>query len=86
MMESSLYMSGCDACLSASVQALDRHYGWELTVGFGYDLTREWTVREILRPSMDRECSRPAWRCSRAPALGYDQVSKTFTHRPWGLV
>lgn len=87
MMERSLYISGCDTCLTAYVQERDRFYGWELGVIYAYDIAQTaWTLREVHRPSMDPGVLNSCLDLLNRIRAGYDAASRSFTERCWGLV
>lgn len=87
MMERSLYLSGCDTCLIAFVQARDDDYGWELALSYVYDTgSLEWVLREKHRPGMDPSVLQSCQELLERVRSGYDPVSRTFANRTWGLV
>ena len=87
MMERTLYVSGCDTCLIAFVQARDPHYGWELALSYTYDTANmKWVLRDKHRPGMDPSVLQSCQDLLERVRSGYDPVSRTFANRPWGLV
>lgn len=87
MLERSLYLSGCDTCLIASVQQRDLFYGWELGVTYAFDpAASDWVLREVHRPSMDPGVLATCHALLSRLRSGYDAFSRTFANRPWGLV
>lgn len=87
MMSRSLYLSGCDACLIAFVQARDDDYGWELALSFGFDVGPcSWVLKEIHRASMDPSVVQECLRLLEGVRSGYDPATRTFANRPWGIV
>jgi hypothetical protein len=87
MMERSLYISGCDACLIAFAQAREEDYGWELAITFGFDIAHStWNIRQVHRPTMDPSVQATCLALLERLRSGYDPMEKTFANRPWGLV
>jgi hypothetical protein len=87
MMERTLYVSGCDTCLIAFVQARDKDYGWELALSFVFDTAnQQWVLREKHRSGMDPSVIQSCQDLLEHVRSGYDPVTRTFANRTWGVV
>lgn len=87
MMESSLYLSGCDICLVACVQERNRAYGWELAATFNFDVPAAgWALREVQSQAMDPGVLNTCLELLNRLRSGYDATRRAFAQRNWGLV